>query len=107
MLSQMCSNGNNPEEFVTANALRLHGQLHSLQDVCPRPFGHTGDGVRSEPALSSLLEDRARLRFYHPHNAELPFAARVPHPKQQAKAVKGTYQVKGPLHGRKARCGVM
>ena len=27
-------------------------------------LGQTGDGVRSEPALSSLLEDRARLRFY-------------------------------------------
>ena len=34
-LSQMCPNGNNSEEFVTANSLPLAEYYNSLQDIGP------------------------------------------------------------------------
>ena len=53
MLSQMCSNRNNPEEFVTANAMRLPSSYSSLQDVVPDPWANWGRGEIGASALFS------------------------------------------------------
>ena len=61
MLSQMCSNRNNPEEFVTANALRPPNTTILCKKVGP-DLGDLGTGSEIGAVLSW---GRERLRYYY------------------------------------------